>query len=147
MGPQWDNALKTACPNLEGVVRSFIVMVQRGRGMLVDILLIGWWGGKWEVGDIINLLVPTGSRVYVLVGSIPLISPTWCRFRYLQNCSKILLCVSLRGNPDSAPRLHYCFLTAPPLSPHPLPSLISIYVNWPFGTQRRSWRLKETYFL
>ena len=23
-------------------------MVQRGRGQLVDILLTGWWGGKWE---------------------------------------------------------------------------------------------------
>ena len=23
-------------------------MVQRGRDQLVDILLIGWWGGKWE---------------------------------------------------------------------------------------------------
>ena len=23
-------------------------MVQRGRGQLVDLLLIGWWGGKWE---------------------------------------------------------------------------------------------------
>ena len=23
-------------------------MVQRGRGQLTDILLTGWWGGKWE---------------------------------------------------------------------------------------------------
>ena len=28
-------------------MRAFIVMVQRGRDQLVDILLIGWWGGKW----------------------------------------------------------------------------------------------------
>ena len=28
---------------------------------------------------------------------------------------------SLRGNQDAAPRLHYCFLTAPPLSLHPFP--------------------------
>ena len=28
-------------------MRSFIVMVHRGRDQLVDILLIGWWGGKW----------------------------------------------------------------------------------------------------
>ena len=31
-------------PNREGVVRSFVVMVQRGgRDQLVDILLTGWW--------------------------------------------------------------------------------------------------------
>ena len=26
-------------------------MVQRGRDQLVDILLIGWWGGKWELAS------------------------------------------------------------------------------------------------
>ena len=31
----------------------------------------------------------------------------------------------LKGNQDPAPRLHYCYLTAPPLSLHPFPSLIS----------------------
>ena len=31
-------------PDREGVVRSFVVMVQRGgRDQLVDILLTGWW--------------------------------------------------------------------------------------------------------
>ena len=39
--PQWVNALKTVCPNLERVVRSFIVRVQREPAQLVDILLIG----------------------------------------------------------------------------------------------------------
>ena len=40
-GSQQANALKT---HLEGVVRSFIVMIQRGGcDQLVDILLIGWW--------------------------------------------------------------------------------------------------------
>ena len=29
-------------------MRSSIVMAQRGCDQLVDILLIGWWGGKWE---------------------------------------------------------------------------------------------------
>ena len=42
-GSQQANALKTVCPNLEGIVGSFIVMVQRGRDELVDLLLIGWW--------------------------------------------------------------------------------------------------------
>ena len=42
---------------------------------------------------------------------------------------------SLRRNQDPAPRLHYCFLTVPPLFLHPLPSLISNCLNLPFGTQ------------
>ena len=29
-------------------MRSFIVKVQRGRDQLMDLLLIGWWLGKWE---------------------------------------------------------------------------------------------------
>ena len=46
---QWANALKIMCPNLGKIMRSFIVIVQRGsdqqRGhkQLVDILLMGWW--------------------------------------------------------------------------------------------------------
>ena len=36
------------CHDLEAVVKSFIGMVQRGYDQLVDILLTGWWGGKWE---------------------------------------------------------------------------------------------------
>ena len=42
------NALKIVCPDLERIMRSFTVMVQRGRDQLVDIVLIGWWLGKWE---------------------------------------------------------------------------------------------------
>ena len=33
----------TVCPDLEGVVRSFTGMIQRGCDLLMDILLIGWW--------------------------------------------------------------------------------------------------------
>ena len=36
-------------------------------------------------------------------------------------------------------RLHYCFLAAPPLSLHPLPSLISSCLNLPMGT----WNITE----
>ena len=39
--------------------------------------------------------------------------------------------------------LHYCFLTASPLSLHPVPSLISNCLNLPFGTQGRSWSLES----
>ena len=61
----------------------------------------------------------------------------------LRKSSKILLCVyPLRRNQDPAPRLRYCFLTAPPLSLRPFPSLISNCLNLPFGTQGSPWRLK-----
>ena len=39
---------------------------------------------------------------------------------------------------DPAPRLHYSFLTVPPLFLHPFSSLISICLNLSFGTQGRS---------
>ena len=61
--------------------------------------------------------------------------------------SKILLCISLEANQDPAPRLYCCSLTVPPLSLHPLPSLISICFNLFFGTQGRLWRLNVAYFL
>ena len=41
--PQWANAPETRYPNLERVVRSFGIMLQRAYDQLVDILLIGWW--------------------------------------------------------------------------------------------------------
>ena len=47
----------------------------------------------------------------------------------------------------SCPRVHYGFSTVPPLSLHPLPSLISNFLNLAFGTQERSGRLDEAYFL
>ena len=53
----------------------------------------------------------------------------------------------LRGNQDPVPRLNYRYLTVPPLSLHPLPSLISNCLNLPLGTQGRSCRLNETHLL
>ena len=41
---------------------------------------------------------------------------------------------SLWRNQDPAPGLHCCFSAAPPLSLHPLPSLISNCLNLPFRT-------------
>ena len=49
----------------------------------------------------------------------------------------------LRGNQDPVPRLHYGFLTALLLSLNLLLSLISNYLNLPFGTPGMSWRLNE----
>ena len=43
--------------------------------------------------------------------------------------------------------LHCCFLTAPPLFLHSLPSLISNCLNLPFGTQGKSRWLNKAYFL
>ena len=64
----------------------------------------------------------------------------------LQKSSK-LFCVSSKGDQGPVPRLHYCFLTAPPLSLHPLLSLISNCLNLPFETQGGSRRVNEAYFL
>ena len=75
----------------------------------------------------VNILIPFTTWVGVLV-------PAELKHAY-----------SLR-NQDAAPRLHYCFLTAP-LSLHSLPSLISSCLNLRFGIQGRSRTLTETYFL
>ena len=53
----------------------------------------------------------------------------------------------LSGNKDPVPKLYYCFLTVPPWFLHSFPSLISNSFNLPIGTQERSWRLNEAYFL
>ena len=52
---------------------------------------------------------------------------------FLQKNSKIL-CASLEGIQSPASGLHCCFLTLPPLSPHPLPFLISNCLYLPFQT-------------
>lgn len=41
-GPQQANALRIMCPTLEGIVKLFIVMVQKRHGQLINFLLIGW---------------------------------------------------------------------------------------------------------
>ena len=60
----------------------------------------------------------------------------------LQKSSKILLHVSLKA--DHASNLYVCFLKAPPLSLHLLPSLISHCSNLPSGTQERSGKQEST---
>lgn len=57
---------------------------------------------------------------------------------------RYILCISLEEyTQDPVFSLHCCFLTAPPLLLHSLPSLISNSLNLPFGTQGRSRRLKS----
>ena len=45
---------------------------------------------------------------------------------------EILLYIFLAEEPRPCQRLHYCFLTAPPLSLHPLPSMTSNSLNLSF---------------
>ena len=97
--------------------------------------------------SIINLLVPTNG-VSVLVGSIQLSSPTGKGFQDMQNNSQILLCASLDGELGPCPKAAALFLwTVVPRDLHPLPSLINSCLNLAIGTQGRSWRLNEAYFL
>ena len=112
------------------------------------------WIFFWLVdGDIIwnQPHQPSGSNksgIYLLVNRRQLASPTWGGLQYLQISSKILFCVSLEGEPGPCPKASLLFLlTAPPLSPHPLFSLISNCLNLPLGIQGRSWRQNEEYFL
>lgn len=88
------------------------------------------------------------SGVYMLVGRTQLTFSG--RGFSRQNSSKILLCIFIEGvggNQEPAPRLYYCFLIALLLFLHLLPSLISSSLNLPLGTQGRSWKLCEDYFL
>ena len=95
-------------------------------------LLIGWWWGNRVV-----LQDFCAGRIILCLGGAP-----W----FLQKNSRVSHVYSLRRNQDSVPRLYYCFLTAPPLFLHSLPSLMSNWLNLPFGTQGRSRRLDEAYF-
>ena len=55
--------------HLERIVRSFIVIFQRGCRQLVDSLLMGgWWGKKESTSSIFR---SSWSGVFLLVGSIP----------------------------------------------------------------------------
>ena len=106
-GSQWANALKTVCPNLQGLVRSFIVMIQRaGHDQLMDSLLTGWWWGKWESASSTSWFQP----VWGLCACGQHTSSTWWGFQYLQDSSKVLLCISLEGEPGPCPKVVLLFL-------------------------------------
>ena len=57
-----------------------------------------------------------------------------------------ILCIPWGGT-RTQPQVYIIFFLTSPLSLHPLPSLISNCLNLPFGTQGRSQRLNEAYFL
>ena len=58
-GPQWAKILKIY--NLEKVVKSFRVIVQRGSDQLMDIPLTGWWWDKLELASSIFWFQPVLS--------------------------------------------------------------------------------------
>ena len=53
--------------------------------------------------------------------------------------------ISLEEGPGPCPILHYCLLIVFPLFLHYFTLLFSNYLNLPFGTQRRSRRLKPLF--
>ena len=83
--------------------------------MKVEIIKL--WSSLWNIFHLVGVLV-------------------------LQKSSKILLHVSLKT--DRASNLYVCFLQAPPLSLHLLPSLISHCSDLPSGTQGRSGKQEST---
>ena len=74
------------------------------------------WTFFWLVGGEVSGSQhhqPSGSNqsgVYMLMDSILLTSPTWWGFQYLQNSSKILLGISLEGEPGRFPKNALLFL-------------------------------------
>ena len=146
-GPQPACASKTVCLNMEATVRSFMVMVQRGCDQLADTLLIGWWWGKWESASSTFWFPP--------IWGLPAWGQHTIDFSHLVGLSvsaeQLRYCytgISLNGERGPCPEAAFLFLlTVPPLSPQTLPSLISNCLNLLTGTQGRSWRLNEAYFL
>ena len=126
-----------------GKERSFIVIVWRGSDQLVDLLLMGWCWGKSESAS--SAFRCNCSGVYILGGGIPSwTSPKWRGFQYLQNRSKILLCVSLDVESGLCSKAALdCFS----LVSHPLPSLVKSLFNPSIRTQEMSWKLNEGCFL
>ena len=113
------SALKTVCPNLKRVVRSFCSNGSKRRVWSAG-------GPDWLVVSslgvcIVNLLVPPGASV--LAGSMQLTSPTRWAFSACKAAQTYSHVCPLSGSQDTALRPH-CFLIVPALSLHPLPSLI-----------------------
>ena len=76
-GPQWANALTTVCPDLDGVVKSFMVMVPRGRDQLMD--------SFWLVGGEVS-----GSQHRQPSGSKRLGSCLWAAYLFTVNFSYLM---------------------------------------------------------
>ena len=67
-GPRWTQALKTMCPLLGKIVRSFVLTVQRGYDQLLLMVC-----GEINRGSMLSAFRSHWPGVYMLVGSIPLL--------------------------------------------------------------------------
>ena len=85
------------------IKKSFIVMVQRRQGHLLDSLLIGWWyANKWEsTSSTFWFQVVWGLHV---CGKHTVSFSHLVGFSDLQNSSKILLCISLERGSGHCPK-------------------------------------------
>lgn len=100
-----------------------------------------------QIGVSIINLRSSWSGVYLFVGSIASVIINFSHlreFQFLQNNSKILLCVFIDGESGPCPK---SALDAFSLFLHPLPSLINSCLPQPTGTQGSSWKLSEGCFL
>ena len=88
-------------------------------------------------GDRFSTTSPTWEAQRMLISSI-------CWGFSSVKSSKILLCISLEGEPGPYPKATLLSFDCPS---NPLPPLISNCLNPPFGTQGRSQRWNEAYFL
>ena len=64
----------------------------------------------------------------------------------VEELKDIVMHTFLSRNPDSVSRLYHHLIVSP-LFLYPFPSLISNYLNPPFGSQGKSRRLNEAYIL
>lgn len=122
------------CSDLGQVEKSLIGMVQRGSDQLTDIS---------SESSIIKLLVLTGLGSTCLWAT-KFTSPTWWGFQCLQNGSKILSYVCFRGSLSQGGTT--ACLDCSSLVPSLLLFPAIKYLNLPFGTQVKSWRLNDRLF-
>ena len=97
-GPQWANAFKTVCPNLEKIRRSFIVKALKLQDQLMDILLM-------VSGKVSRSLFhqPSGSKepgVFVLVGNMPPLNVNFSHLGETSVSAKQLIVVCIDEDED-----------------------------------------------
>ena len=83
------------------------------------------WRGKWQPTTVFLLENPMdGGACQTTVHGVAKSRTQLSDFTFISY-------ISLGGNQNLAPRLYYCFLIVFPLFLHPIPSLISNYLNCP----------------
>ena len=93
------------CPNLEKIVRSIIVMIQRECAQLILLISDEASRSQHDQSSGSNL-----SAVYMLVGSISSLIGNFSHLEGVLDSADGYCCVYLlMENQDLAPRLHCCF--------------------------------------